>query len=138
MNFYLMLQDSSCLHSPLIHFSLIITFRNQGTSSSLPTSVTVMSTQCCQPKNYMVLLPIMASVLRCLHLLLSKPYRFSTSIDSQDVKLLLSNLLFQSTKCGSARDLKLLCADDEQTRTCWVTAMRLFKVGSMITTLSDV
>uniref|UniRef100_A0A673FNF4 Growth factor receptor-bound protein 14-like n=1 Tax=Sinocyclocheilus rhinocerous TaxID=307959 RepID=A0A673FNF4_9TELE len=31
-------------------------------------------------------------------------------------------------KSNSARDLKLLCADDEQTRTCWVTAMRLFKV----------
>uniref|UniRef100_A0A8C7F3S6 Growth factor receptor bound protein 14 n=1 Tax=Oncorhynchus kisutch TaxID=8019 RepID=A0A8C7F3S6_ONCKI len=35
----------------------------------------------------------------------------------------------QSTKHGSPRDLKLLCADDEQTRTCWVTAMRLFKYG---------
>ncbi|XP_056145256.1 growth factor receptor-bound protein 14 isoform X3 [Lampris incognitus] len=33
----------------------------------------------------------------------------------------------KSTKGGSVRDLKLLCADDEQTRTCWVTAMRLFK-----------
>ncbi|XP_035606052.1 growth factor receptor-bound protein 14-like isoform X2 [Oncorhynchus keta] len=35
----------------------------------------------------------------------------------------------KSTKHGSPRDLKLLCADDEQTRTCWVTAMRLFKYG---------
>uniref|UniRef100_A0AAQ5Y932 Growth factor receptor bound protein 14 n=1 Tax=Amphiprion ocellaris TaxID=80972 RepID=A0AAQ5Y932_AMPOC len=33
----------------------------------------------------------------------------------------------KSTKCSSARDLKLLCADDEQTRTCWITAMRLLK-----------
>uniref|UniRef100_A0A8D0D5B5 Growth factor receptor bound protein 14 n=1 Tax=Sander lucioperca TaxID=283035 RepID=A0A8D0D5B5_SANLU len=33
------------------------------------------------------------------------------------------------TKCTSARDLKLLCADDEQTRTCWITAMRLLKYG---------
>ncbi|XP_028446656.1 growth factor receptor-bound protein 14 isoform X2 [Perca flavescens] len=33
------------------------------------------------------------------------------------------------TKCSSARDLKLLCADDEQTRTCWITAMRLLKYG---------
>uniref|UniRef100_A0A673CWY4 Growth factor receptor bound protein 14 n=1 Tax=Sphaeramia orbicularis TaxID=375764 RepID=A0A673CWY4_9TELE len=31
------------------------------------------------------------------------------------------------------RDLKLLCADDEQTRTCWITAMRLLKVGLLIT-----
>uniref|UniRef100_A0A4W5LJ56 Growth factor receptor bound protein 14 n=1 Tax=Hucho hucho TaxID=62062 RepID=A0A4W5LJ56_9TELE len=38
----------------------------------------------------------------------------------------------KSTKCGSPRDLKLLCADDEQTRTCWVTAMRLFKYGMQL------
>lgn len=38
----------------------------------------------------------------------------------------------KSTKCGSARDLKLLCADDEQNRTCWVTAMRLFKYGMQL------
>lgn len=35
----------------------------------------------------------------------------------------------KSTKSGSSRDLKLLCADDEQTRTCWITAMRLLKFG---------
>ncbi|RXM28126.1 Growth factor receptor-bound protein 14 [Acipenser ruthenus] len=28
---------------------------------------------------------------------------------------------------GGARGLKLLCADEEQIRTCWVTAIRLFK-----------
>ncbi|XP_071368689.1 growth factor receptor-bound protein 14 isoform X1 [Centroberyx affinis] len=38
----------------------------------------------------------------------------------------------KSTKCNSARDLKLLCADDEQTRTCWVTAMRLLKYGMQL------
>ncbi|KAM9484277.1 growth factor receptor-bound protein 14-like isoform 5-T7 [Salvelinus alpinus] len=38
----------------------------------------------------------------------------------------------KSTKRGSPRDLKLLCADDEQTRTCWVTAMRLFKYGMQL------
>uniref|UniRef100_A0AAQ5XKV2 Growth factor receptor bound protein 14 n=1 Tax=Amphiprion ocellaris TaxID=80972 RepID=A0AAQ5XKV2_AMPOC len=38
----------------------------------------------------------------------------------------------KSTKCSSARDLKLLCADDEQTRTCWITAMRLLKVGLLM------
>uniref|UniRef100_A0A673CUQ6 Growth factor receptor bound protein 14 n=1 Tax=Sphaeramia orbicularis TaxID=375764 RepID=A0A673CUQ6_9TELE len=32
----------------------------------------------------------------------------------------------------SARDLKLLCADDEQTRTCWITAMRLLKFGMQL------
>uniref|UniRef100_A0A668AZ92 Growth factor receptor bound protein 14 n=1 Tax=Myripristis murdjan TaxID=586833 RepID=A0A668AZ92_9TELE len=36
------------------------------------------------------------------------------------------------SKCNSARDLKLLCADDEQTRTCWVTAMRLLKHGMQL------
>lgn len=38
----------------------------------------------------------------------------------------------KSSKCGSARDLKLLCADDEQTRTCWITAMRLLKYGMQL------
>ncbi|XP_064419796.1 growth factor receptor-bound protein 14 isoform X2 [Latimeria chalumnae] len=32
-------------------------------------------------------------------------------------------------KSGGARDLKLFCADDEESRTCWVTAIRLFKYG---------
>ncbi|XP_054602946.1 growth factor receptor-bound protein 14 isoform X2 [Nothobranchius furzeri] len=36
------------------------------------------------------------------------------------------------TKCSSARDLKLLCADDELTRTCWITAMRLLKFGMQL------
>lgn len=64
-----------------------------------------------------------------------KLYKRSTSIDSQYVELLLSplNSFLQSSKCSSARDLKLLCADDEQTRTCWITAMRLLKVGLLIT-----
>lgn len=38
----------------------------------------------------------------------------------------------KSSKCSSARDLKLLCADDEQTRTCWITAMRLLKFGMQL------
>ncbi|KAI3355784.1 hypothetical protein L3Q82_004350 [Scortum barcoo] len=38
----------------------------------------------------------------------------------------------KSAKCSSARDLKLLCADDEQTRTCWITAMRLLKYGMQL------
>uniref|UniRef100_A0A665VGM8 Growth factor receptor bound protein 14 n=1 Tax=Echeneis naucrates TaxID=173247 RepID=A0A665VGM8_ECHNA len=33
-------------------------------------------------------------------------------------------------KCSSA--LKLLCADDEPTRTCWITAMRLLKYGMQL------
>ncbi|XP_067891333.1 growth factor receptor-bound protein 14 isoform X6 [Heterodontus francisci] len=32
-------------------------------------------------------------------------------------------------KSGGTRDLKLLCAEDEQSRTCWVTVVRLFKHG---------
>uniref|UniRef100_A0A665VGG2 Growth factor receptor bound protein 14 n=1 Tax=Echeneis naucrates TaxID=173247 RepID=A0A665VGG2_ECHNA len=36
----------------------------------------------------------------------------------------------KSTKCSSA--LKLLCADDEPTRTCWITAMRLLKYGMQL------
>ncbi|XP_068185854.1 growth factor receptor-bound protein 14 isoform X3 [Antennarius striatus] len=42
------------------------------------------------------------------------------------------NFCLQSTKCSSTRDLKLLCADDEQTRTCWITAMRLLKYGMQL------
>uniref|UniRef100_A0A3Q2C8V8 Growth factor receptor bound protein 14 n=1 Tax=Cyprinodon variegatus TaxID=28743 RepID=A0A3Q2C8V8_CYPVA len=38
----------------------------------------------------------------------------------------------KATKCSSARDLKLLCADDEQTKTCWITAMRLLKFGMQL------
>uniref|UniRef100_A0A7N8X975 Growth factor receptor bound protein 14 n=1 Tax=Mastacembelus armatus TaxID=205130 RepID=A0A7N8X975_9TELE len=38
----------------------------------------------------------------------------------------------KSTKGSSARDLKLLCADDEQARTCWITAMRLLKYGMQL------
>ncbi|XP_039613443.1 growth factor receptor-bound protein 14 isoform X2 [Polypterus senegalus] len=35
-------------------------------------------------------------------------------------------------KSGGARDLKLLCADEEQIRTCWITAIRLFKYGMQL------
>ncbi|XP_076026095.1 growth factor receptor-bound protein 14 isoform X2 [Genypterus blacodes] len=38
----------------------------------------------------------------------------------------------KSAKCNSARDLTLLCADDEQTRTCWITAIRLLKYGMQL------
>ncbi|XP_077392721.1 growth factor receptor-bound protein 14 isoform X1 [Festucalex cinctus] len=38
----------------------------------------------------------------------------------------------KSMKCTSSRDMKLLCADDEQTRTCWITAVRLFKYGMQL------
>ncbi|XP_075896077.1 growth factor receptor-bound protein 14 isoform X2 [Nelusetta ayraudi] len=41
-------------------------------------------------------------------------------------------LCVKFSKSSSARDLKLLCADDEQTRTCWITAMRLFKYGTQL------
>lgn len=63
-----------------VHLLYYMTCRNQDISSSLPTLVTVMSTQCCQPKNYMAHLQIMASVSRCQHCLgIFKPYKRSTS-----------------------------------------------------------
>ncbi|KAJ7405300.1 Growth factor receptor-bound protein 14 [Willisornis vidua] len=34
---------------------------------------------------------------------------------------------FKPNKSGGTRDLKQLCADDEQSRTCWMTAIRLLK-----------
>uniref|UniRef100_A0A8C6V124 Growth factor receptor bound protein 14 n=1 Tax=Neogobius melanostomus TaxID=47308 RepID=A0A8C6V124_9GOBI len=33
---------------------------------------------------------------------------------------------------ASGRELRLLCADDEQARTCWITAMRLLKYGMQL------
>ncbi|CAB1328454.1 unnamed protein product [Coregonus sp. 'balchen'] len=56
--------------------------------------------------------------------------QFIAEFSDSDVYMLLSarkihgaptdyGFCVKSTKCGSPRDLKLLCADDEQTRTCW-------------------
>ncbi|XP_051938747.1 growth factor receptor-bound protein 14 isoform X1 [Hippocampus zosterae] len=38
----------------------------------------------------------------------------------------------KSIKCTSSRDMKLLCADDEQTRSCWISAVRLLKHGMQL------
>ncbi|KAK7938667.1 hypothetical protein WMY93_001993 [Mugilogobius chulae] len=38
----------------------------------------------------------------------------------------------KSSKASCARELRLLCADDEPTRTCWITAMRLLKYGMQL------
>lgn len=122
----------------LFYCDLSLFCRNQGISSSLPTSVTVMSTQCCRPKNYMEHLQIMVSVSRYQNFL-EMPKLYKRSRSGVLIPSMLNSFLFpfnsflQSTKCSSARDLKLLCADDEQTRTCWITAMRLLKVGLLIT-----
>ncbi|XP_052520105.1 growth factor receptor-bound protein 14 [Budorcas taxicolor] len=35
---------------------------------------------------------------------------------------------FKPNKAGGPRDLKMLCAEEEQNRTCWVTAIRLLKI----------
>ncbi|XP_021040733.1 growth factor receptor-bound protein 14 isoform X1 [Mus caroli] len=35
-------------------------------------------------------------------------------------------------KAGGPRDLKMLCAEEEQSRTCWVTAIRLLKYGMQL------
>ncbi|NXW51256.1 GRB14 protein, partial [Nyctiprogne leucopyga] len=39
---------------------------------------------------------------------------------------------FKPNKSGGTRDLKQLCADDEQSRTCWMTAVRLLKYGMQL------
>nr|XP_032634882.1 growth factor receptor-bound protein 14-like [Chelonoidis abingdonii] len=39
---------------------------------------------------------------------------------------------FKPNKAGGAKDLKQLCADDEQSRTCWMTAIRLLKYGMQL------
>uniref|UniRef100_A0A8C1XEH2 Growth factor receptor bound protein 14 n=1 Tax=Cyprinus carpio TaxID=7962 RepID=A0A8C1XEH2_CYPCA len=55
----------------------------------------------------------------------------TSKVGKLSFKVLMSPHI-QASKLNSARDLKLLCADDEQTRTCWVTAMRLFKYGMQL------
>ncbi len=43
--------------------------------------------------------------------------------------LTLENVHFQPNKGrGELKELRMLCAEDEQGRTCWMTAFRLFKV----------
>ncbi|XP_029461482.1 growth factor receptor-bound protein 14 isoform X3 [Rhinatrema bivittatum] len=39
---------------------------------------------------------------------------------------------FKPNNTGGTEDLKLLCAEDEESRTCWVTAVRLFKHGMQL------
>lgn len=39
---------------------------------------------------------------------------------------------FKPNRAGGPRDLKMLCAEEEQSRTCWVTAIRLLKYGMQL------
>uniref|UniRef100_H0UUV5 Growth factor receptor-bound protein 14 n=1 Tax=Cavia porcellus TaxID=10141 RepID=H0UUV5_CAVPO len=39
---------------------------------------------------------------------------------------------FKPRKAGGPRDLKMLCAEEDQSRTCWVTAIRLLKYGMQL------
>ncbi|KAB0381059.1 hypothetical protein FD755_008843, partial [Muntiacus reevesi] len=39
---------------------------------------------------------------------------------------------FKPNKAGGPRDLKMLCAEEEQSRMCWVTAIRLLKYGMQL------
>ncbi|XP_069877951.1 growth factor receptor-bound protein 14 isoform X1 [Dipodomys merriami] len=39
---------------------------------------------------------------------------------------------FKPNKAGGLRDLKMFCAEEEQTRMCWVTALRLLKYGMQL------
>ncbi|XP_045154585.1 growth factor receptor-bound protein 14 isoform X5 [Echinops telfairi] len=39
---------------------------------------------------------------------------------------------FKPNRAGGPRDLRMLCADEEQSRTCWVTALRLLKYGMQL------
>lgn len=42
---------------------------------------------------------------------------------------LLKNVNSQPNKGrGELKELRMMCAEDEQGRTCWMTAFRLFKV----------
>ncbi|ERE69938.1 growth factor receptor-bound protein 14 [Cricetulus griseus] len=39
---------------------------------------------------------------------------------------------FKPNKAGGPRDLRMLCAEEEQSRMCWVTAIRLLKHGMQL------
>ncbi|KAB0345866.1 hypothetical protein FD754_022792, partial [Muntiacus muntjak] len=39
---------------------------------------------------------------------------------------------FKPNKAGGPRDLKMLCAEEEQSRMCWVTSIRLLKYGMQL------
>ncbi|XP_036852006.2 growth factor receptor-bound protein 14 isoform X1 [Manis javanica] len=39
---------------------------------------------------------------------------------------------FKPNRAGGPRDLRMLCAEEEQSRTCWVTAIRLLKYGMQL------
>ncbi|XP_075385605.1 growth factor receptor-bound protein 14 isoform X2 [Tenrec ecaudatus] len=39
---------------------------------------------------------------------------------------------FKPTQAGGPRDLRMLCADEEHSRTCWLTAIRLLKYGMQL------
>ncbi|KAJ8350713.1 hypothetical protein SKAU_G00258430 [Synaphobranchus kaupii] len=66
--------------------------------------------------------------------------QFIAELCDSDVYILLSGrkmygaptdygFCIKPNKSSCPRDLRLLCADEEHIRTCWVTAMRLFKYG---------
>ena len=66
----------------LFYHELSLFYRNRGIFSSSQTLVTVMSTQCCQPKSYTEHLQITASVSRYRHFLeMPKPYRTRTQAE---------------------------------------------------------
>uniref|UniRef100_A0A3Q3EHC2 Growth factor receptor bound protein 14 n=1 Tax=Labrus bergylta TaxID=56723 RepID=A0A3Q3EHC2_9LABR len=84
-----------------------------------------------------------AFVVDCRKALEPRHLQFIADFSDSDVFTMLSakklhgaptdyGFCVKPTKCSSARDLKLLCADDEQTRTCWITAMRLLKYGMQL------
>ncbi|KAJ1175812.1 hypothetical protein NDU88_001097 [Pleurodeles waltl] len=69
--------------------------------------------------------------------------QFFSEFNNADVYLLLSvkqthgaptkyGFCLKHNKAGGTGDVKLLCADDEESRTCWVTAIRVFKYGMQL------
>ncbi|XP_053554361.1 growth factor receptor-bound protein 14 [Bombina bombina] len=69
--------------------------------------------------------------------------QFFSDFNQSDVYLLLSGkklygaptdygFCLKPSKTGRSKDLKLLCADSEESKICWVTAIRLYKYGMQI------
>ncbi|KAM4697472.1 growth factor receptor-bound protein 14 [Rhinophrynus dorsalis] len=69
--------------------------------------------------------------------------QFFSDFNQSDVYMLLSGkklygaptdhgFCLKPNKTGGSKDLKVLCADNEESKICWVTAIRLYKHGMQI------
>lgn len=72
----------------------------------------------------------MLEILKLFIFLLSLPAELIPSVMMMIISVLILKMFnLQPNKGrGELKELRMLCAEDEQGRTCWMTAFRLFKV----------